>query len=82
MIERYQKKPVIIETVQYKGYNKKEVINFVGDSLIDDDSGLYIKTLEGNHLCSVGDFIIKGVHGEFYPCKPDIFRETYIKVEK
>ena len=39
--------------------------------------GLIIKTLEGEHLASIGDYIIKGVQGEFYPCKPDIFEETY-----
>lgn len=43
--------------------------------------GLVIKTLEGEHLANIGDYIIRGVHGEFYPCKPDIFRETYEKVE-
>jgi hypothetical protein len=43
--------------------------------------GLIIKTLEGEHLANIGDYIIKGVHGEFYPCKPDIFRETYEEVE-
>ena len=39
--------------------------------------GLFIKTLEGNMLASVGDYVIKGVSGEFYPCKPDIFAATY-----
>jgi hypothetical protein len=43
--------------------------------------GLIIKTLEGNHLARQGDYIIKGVNGEFYPCKPDIFEKTYEKVE-
>lgn len=43
--------------------------------------GLVIKTLEGEHLASIGDYIIRGVHGEFYPCKPDIFKETYEEVE-
>ena len=43
--------------------------------------GLVIKTLEGEHLANIGDYIIRGVCGEFYPCKPDIFRETYEEVE-
>ena len=43
--------------------------------------GLVIKTLEGEHLASIGDYIIRGVYGEFYPCKPDIFKETYEEVE-
>lgn len=44
------------------------------------DDGLMIKTLEGQHIASVGDYIIKGVQGEFYPCKPDIFEQTYEQV--
>lgn len=44
--------------------------------------GLVIKTLEGEHLASIGDYIIRGVHGEFYPCKQDIFKETYEEVEE
>jgi hypothetical protein len=45
------------------------------------EGGLIIKTLEGEHLASIGDFIIRGVKGEYYPCKPDIFEQTYEKVE-
>ena len=41
---------------------------------------MVIKTLEGDHICAEGDFIIKGVNGEFYPCKPDIFEKTYEEV--
>ena len=41
------------------------------------NGGLVIKTLEGEHIATIGDYIIKGVQGEFYPCKPDIFEETY-----
>ena len=41
---------------------------------------LIIPTLEGDHEASVGDYIIKGVQGEFYPCKPDIFKQTYEKI--
>ena len=44
--------------------------------------GLIIKTLEGEHIASIGDYIIKGVNGEFYPCKPDIFEKTYELVEE
>ncbi|MFM9596855.1 hypothetical protein ACKI1O_46745, partial [Streptomyces scabiei] len=47
----------------------------------DKDGELIIYTLEGDMKASVGDFIIKGVHGEFYPCKPDIFEETYEGVQ-
>lgn len=45
------------------------------------EGGLVIRTLEGEHKCSIGDYVIKGVKGEFYPCKPDIFVETYEALE-
>ncbi|MGL5271465.1 MAG: hypothetical protein ACRC7I_13260 [Selenomonadaceae bacterium] len=47
----------------------------------DDPAGLYIRTLEGTMRIDIGDFIIQGVNGELYPCKPDIFEKTYEKVE-
>lgn len=79
------KKPVTIECVKWDGENLEEVKNFCGTSYIgggkDDDKKLVISTLEGDMLASVGDFIIKGVKGEFYPCKPDIFEKTYDIVE-
>lgn len=87
----YRKKPVVIEAIQYNGLNKDEIERFVGSSLkseINDcawEAGamvapirtIIIPTLEGNHIASPGDFIIKGIKGEFYPCKPDIFNDTY-----
>ena len=79
------KKPVTVECVKWDGENLEEVKNFCGPSYIgggkDDDKKLVISTLEGDMLASVGDFIIKGVKGEFYPCKPDIFEQTYDIVE-
>ncbi len=53
-----------------------------GSALADDEPCLSIATLEGAHLVSPGDWIIKGVAGEFYPCKPDIFHQTYDPVER
>ena len=82
---KYRKKPVVIEAVQYTGDNFKEICDFVGTILNRPDSEqshIIIETLEGDHIASVGDFIIKGVHGEFYPCKPDIFEKTYELVEE
>jgi hypothetical protein len=76
---KYRKKPVAIEAVQWIGGNISEICNFTGrcgGDLIKNGE-LYITTLEGVHRASVGDFIIKGVKGEFYPCKPDIFAQTY-----
>ena len=78
---RYRKKPVEIEAIQYIGTdkNKIELYHFMGNLTyyIDENEDLIIKTLEGNMRANIGDYIIKGVHGEFYPCKPDIFEETY-----
>lgn len=50
-------------------------------SMLKHQSGLFIETLEGRMLASEGDYIIKGIDGEFYPCKPDIFKRTYDEVE-
>ena len=82
MVKHYVKKPVTVEAVEFKGLNFKDIHEFVGDNLIYGNDGIYIRTLEGNMFVSPGDFVIKGVHGEFYPCKPDIFEETYMEVEE
>lgn len=81
MIKRYCKKPVVIEAVQWTGDNAQEICDFVGEHFafhVTDRSTLLINTLEGVHYASLGDYIIKGVKGEFYPCKPDIFNLTYV----
>ena len=77
MIKKYRKKPVIIEAIQWNGKNLTEIDNFVGGSLKIEGSSLVIHTLEGDMEASINDYIIKGVNGEFYPCKPDIFDKTY-----
>ena len=77
MVKKYRKKPVIIEAIQWNGKNLSEIDNFVGGSLKTEGSILVIHTLEGNMEASINDYIIKGVNGEFYPCKPDIFDKTY-----
>ena len=73
------KKPVTIECVKWTGENESELFDFLGWKNADCDRvhGLVIRTLEGSHSASIGDYIIKGVQGEFYPCKPDIFELTY-----
>ena len=90
-MRKYVKKPVVIEAVQWDGENLDEVMNFCnGDASYElmarGTSELVIATLEdgesiARHVASAGDFIIKGVAGEFYPCKPDIFAATYEAVE-
>ena len=79
---KYRKKPVVIDAVKWSGNNLNEILDFMKDkqpNYYEDDEKklLTIQTLEGNMIASVGDYIIKGVQGEFYPCKPDIFEQTY-----
>lgn len=76
---KFRKKPVVIEAVQWTGENVQEIMDFMAwrNAAHDDRTGLMIHTLEGNHHANPGDWIIKGVKGEFYPCKPDIFAATY-----
>ena len=80
---KYRKKPVVIEAVQYDGTD--ESVDWLYPQLVSGEigrntQGLFIKTLEGVMKAEIGDYIIKGVNGEFYPCKPDIFEATYEKV--
>ena len=82
---KYMKRPVVIDAVQYTGtpLSATAISKFVGKSCtIKDNNEMYIETLEGTMHVSVGDYVIRGVHGEFYPCKPDIFHETYISAEE
>ena len=84
---KYRKKPVIIEAVQFNGWNWAECYQFMSDEVLmfpqemRKKESISIETLEGTMKASIGDYIIKGVNGEFYPCKPDIFEKTYEKVE-
>lgn len=78
---KYRKKPIIIEAIQWTGKNLSEIDNFMGRTVENKGITLVIHTLEGDMEASIGDYIIKGVNGEFYPCKPDIFNKTYEKVE-
>ena len=80
MIKKFRKKPFTIEAIQWNGKNLSEIDNFVGGSIANKSTILIIHTLEGDMEASIGDYIIKGVNGEFYPCKPDIFVKTYEEV--
>ena len=80
MIKKYRKKPVVIEAIQWIGNNLSEIDNFIGRNVDNKETTLVIHTLEGDMEASIGDYIIKGVNGEFYPCKPDIFDKTYEEV--
>jgi hypothetical protein len=92
-MKKYRKKPVVIEAVQWNGNsNRQEIVDFLGQQELKTEEysttayeagmgapsfSLIIPTLEGDMKANPGDFIIKGVKGEFYPCKPSIFELTY-----
>jgi hypothetical protein len=89
---KYRKKPVVIEAVQFNQFTLSELYDFLGitnkGSFLDCGHGIdptdgqfKITTLEGVHVANINDYIIRGVKGEFYPCKPDIFEMTYEKAE-
>lgn len=80
MIKKFRKKPVIIEAIQWNGENLSEIDEFTKNEVKNHESVLIIPTLEGDMYASLNDYIIKGVNGEFYPCKPDIFDKTYEEV--
>lgn len=81
-MDKFRKKPVVIEAVQWTGSNSFEIAQFMNESLYGEwVNEVSIRTLEGTMTASIGDWIIKGVSGEFYPCKPDIFEKTYEAVE-
>ena len=88
---KYRKKPVVIEAIQYTGNNIVEIIKFMQERANGDKSRYlkyntkkgeyFIPTLEGEHKLTEGDYVICGIKGEFYSCKPDIFEMTYEKVD-
>ena len=90
---KYRKKPVVVDAFQYRddfmkvGANCNGVpdwgISAYDDGILyfDENDSLRVKTLEGDMIASIGDYIIRGVNGELYPCKPDIFEKTYEAVE-
>lgn len=84
MIRKYRKKPVVIEAIQCTEESYRECVLFCGENFIKCriNGDIIIETLEGPHIASLGDYIIKGVKGEVYPCKSDIFDMTYEEVEK
>lgn len=83
---KFRKKPVVIDAIQWTGENDLEVQELLRQgpyTFAGYVKGRYVDigTLEGLMVASPGDWIIKGVKGEFYPCKPDIFAELYDAVE-
>lgn len=81
----HRKKPVVIEAVQFVPESHDELLHHLDGCTgfyINDDGNIVIPTLEGDMIASPGDWIIRGVKGEFYPCKPDIFDATYEEVPR
>lgn len=96
-MSKYRKKPVVIDAEELTSKSIKKVYEFIHGKLSDFtfiesqkfedyeqlvcENGMQIQTLEGTMTAQLGDFVIKGVKGEFYPCKPDIFASTYEKID-
>lgn len=85
-INSYQKLPVIVQAIQFTPENEREIVDWLGIHYPTrnqlDEGVLLIHTLEGTMQANYTDWIIKGIKGEFYPCKDDIFRATYKECEK
>ena len=89
MVKKYRKKPVVIEAIQFIDTPERleELSKFIDNQPLrvdyknPNEPVLKLRTLEGEHIARVGDYIIKGIKGEFYACKPDIFERTYELVE-
>lgn len=81
---KFRKKPVIVEAVRFTPDTLSELVFFLEEKAVSISGfpSLRIKTLEGEMTVSPGDWVVKGVAGEFYPVKPDIFEQTYEKVEE
>ena len=89
-MEKYRKKPVVIDAVQLTMANHQAISSIIAAAGYNVRhatkppmraiTGIVIETLEGDMTADFGDWIIKGVQGEFYPCKPEIFEKTYEKV--
>lgn len=86
---KYRKRPIVIEAVRWNGTSTAldEVVKLTGAMVVfaqdtkTINAPIYINTLEGEMRSDLGDWIIKGIAGECYPCKPDIFEATYEPVE-
>ena len=81
---KFRKKPVVIEAMQFNGHNHGLVASWAGTAALvfsdEGERGIGIQTLEGVMQANPGDWIVRGVKGEFYPVKPDIFEATYERV--
>lgn len=81
---KYVKRPIPIEAVQWDGFNFSEIQHFMENNkpIVNSKNQLVISTLEGEMCADVGSYIIKGVIGEFYPCREDVFNDTYEPIQE
>lgn len=81
----YRKKPVEIQAVKFDGDNAREIVRWMGERYVSTGANgdrLIITTLEGELRADLGDYVIRGVQGEFYPCRSDVFEATYEAVDQ
>lgn len=89
--QRYRKRPVEIEAMRFTGSNEDEILNWAHEQpdppsmwaqkTIDGKTEIIIRTLEGQVAARAGDWVIRGIVGEFYPCRDDVFQATYETAE-
>ena len=94
MFKKFVKRPIVVNAVKYDGTNGNEIVQYANEMLqfqsytteecyVDDKTNnLYVQSMEGTMRALVGDYIIQGPFGEFYPCKPDIFDATYSEIDE
>ena len=82
MTKTFVKKPAKVQAIQYIGNNYDEISGFTNGDIFQYDEKVVIKTRAGYRYIEKGDWIIRGIKGEFYLCKPDIFEKTYEEVKQ
>ena len=80
MVIYYKKKPVTVAAVKWNGFNLQEIREFTNNEAMIKNDVLIIPTLEGTMAAEIGSYIIRGIKGEYYPCRGDIFEDTYEEV--
>lgn len=82
MVKKYRKKPMVVDTIQYDGTNQKEIEEWTNYYAFEKQGrGFVVETLEGFIHISKGDWVVRGIKGEYWPVKPDIFALTYEEVQ-
>ena len=81
MVRYYKKKPVTVAAVKWNGINLQEIREFTNNEAMIKNDVLIIPTLEGTMAAEIGSYIIRGIKGEYYPCRGDIFEDTYEEIK-